>query len=100
MNSRGEEDARDRPRGRLRGGVQVLTRRTRSPLRDQAAREGKLRKRDKFDPENAKTTVERQAEVYNESKRGKKAKLTGTAEEIEDAMAQGDARKAYGLARS
>ena len=88
MNSRGEEDARDRPRGRLRGGVQVLTRRTRSPLRDQAAREGKLRKRDKFDPENAKTTVERQAEVYNESKRGKKAKGSVTDVDEEDVQFQ------------
>ena len=33
-------------------------------------------------------------------KRDKRARLTSAAESIEDAMAQGDTKKAYGLVRS
>ncbi|QDZ17838.1 hypothetical protein HOP50_01g03450 [Chloropicon primus] len=55
--------------------------------KQEAAREGKLRKRDKFDPENAKSTTEKQAEAFKESKRAK-ARKGGADVDEEDVQFQ------------
>jgi len=48
-------------------------------MKQQAANEGKLRKRQKFDPENAKSTVDAQREVFEGKKRQHKGNGRGRA---------------------